>query len=473
MSIIRLNPHVNVLTFFYAFLCDSMSTILRIGSLMKVGFGSAGVEIIRKNLERGRSQNMLTFSSQGSTVSCIFVFCDIRNFTDATECLQEEVFVFTNQIAAVVHSYCAAYGGSANKNIGDAFLLSWSLDDVADGLGYTAKNNQADKALLAVVRMCMSLRYDEYYMGKMSQFARDALVTKLKNREGPIVQMGFGLHAGKAVQGAIGSQKKIDATYVSESVERSEFLESSTKKYGLLLLMSDDFHRLLDQRNKRRCRKVDQILMREDDGNEEEDDVSGEIMDLLTFDIDIDAWWGQGSAVEGITSAEQESVEYTVPKKQARQKPRKLSLFTGSNEPGDREAEMPSDLAMSKARRIMHGLEEVENSGMFGSKQREKKLNAGRRPEFLVLPRGPALYNANVWSNQDMRKIRERYSDGIFFQKFNSGLQAFYNRDWEHALECFSTVLSRFDDGPSRYFLNQIEKNNGKPPKDFRGYGVA
>lgn len=43
---------------------------------------------------------------------------------------------------------------------------------------------------------------------------------------------GFGLHAGKAVQGAIGSQRKLDATYLSEAVERAEFLESSTKIYG-------------------------------------------------------------------------------------------------------------------------------------------------------------------------------------------------------------------------------------------------
>jgi hypothetical protein len=45
---------------------------------------------------------------------------------------------------------------------------------------------------------------------------------------------GFGLHAGKAVQGAIGSPRKLDATYISESVERAEFLESSTKTYGEL-----------------------------------------------------------------------------------------------------------------------------------------------------------------------------------------------------------------------------------------------
>jgi hypothetical protein len=77
-----------------------MSTILRIGSLMKVGFGSAGVEIIRNYLQIGQNNNQLHLNSQGVTVACIFLFCDIRQFTDATECLQEEVFVFTNRIAA-------------------------------------------------------------------------------------------------------------------------------------------------------------------------------------------------------------------------------------------------------------------------------------------------------------------------------------------------------------------------------------
>lgn len=127
------------------------STILRIGSLMKVGFGSAGVEIIQNNLEKGHNKNMLILNSQGSTVSCIFLFSDIRQFTDATEQLQEEVFVFTNRIAAVVHSICNSFGGAANKNIGDAFLLSWSLDDKGSNessIGpLKAKSNQADKAL--------------------------------------------------------------------------------------------------------------------------------------------------------------------------------------------------------------------------------------------------------------------------------------------------------------------------------------
>jgi hypothetical protein len=44
-------------------------------------------------------------------------------------------------------------------------------------------------------------------------------------------------------------------------VEQAEFLESSTKKYGVPVLMSDTFYDLLDNSNKYRCRKVDQLLL--------------------------------------------------------------------------------------------------------------------------------------------------------------------------------------------------------------------
>ena len=57
----------------------------------------------------------------------IFGFCDIRNFTDITEILQEGVMSFVNTIAQIVHSEVHSHDGKANKNIGDAFLLVWKF----------------------------------------------------------------------------------------------------------------------------------------------------------------------------------------------------------------------------------------------------------------------------------------------------------------------------------------------------------
>jgi class 3 adenylate cyclase len=481
-----------------------MSTILRIGSLMKVGFGSAGVEIIRNNLQKGQSKNMLILNSQGSTVSCIFLFCDIRQFTDATECLQEEVFVFTNRIAAVIHSICHSYGGAANKNVGDAFLLSWSLEDTEStrmpggnrspeaGAPLKAKSNQADKALLSVIKICISLHYDKYYLDPLSEAAKKRLHTKLKNRS-PVVRMGFGLHAGKAVQGAIGSQRKIDATYVSEAVERAEFLESSTKQYGLEMLMSGSFHRLLHPNTRRRCRKVDQILIQDDDDDdydedEYDDELKGELMELFTFDMDVDAIhrplpkakrldidaMSDAGSIAGMPG-ERKGIRRLQSLK-VRNRRRSMStsirtsalngseelLFTtgpNTNLGGDTNT-MGSPSVGGASVSSVHSLDESNNPNVQG-------------PPELVLPTGPALYSHNVWQSPDMKRIRDKFVQGLFFQKYNAGLQAFYNKDWDTAQQCFKILIENFDDGPSNYFMKQIKKHNGVPPKDFLEYGLA
>lgn len=63
-------------------------TIVKIGALLAMGFGEAGAEIVAKNMQgKGEIDPMLP----GKKVVAIFGFCDIRNFTDATEVLQEEV----------------------------------------------------------------------------------------------------------------------------------------------------------------------------------------------------------------------------------------------------------------------------------------------------------------------------------------------------------------------------------------------
>jgi hypothetical protein len=40
--------------------------------------------------------------------------------------------LFVNQIAEITHSQVDKYGGSANKNIGDAFLLVWKFKKEKD-----------------------------------------------------------------------------------------------------------------------------------------------------------------------------------------------------------------------------------------------------------------------------------------------------------------------------------------------------
>ena len=76
------------------------------------------------------------------------------------------------------------------------------------------------------------------------------------------VRLFYGLHVGWAIEGAIGSIHKIDASYLSPHVNLSSRLMSACKQYGLPLLMSHSFYTLLHPVIKMRCRLVDNILMK-------------------------------------------------------------------------------------------------------------------------------------------------------------------------------------------------------------------
>lgn len=54
------------------------------------------------------------------------------------------------------------------------------------------------------------------------------------------VSLGFGLHIGWAIEGAIGSTFKIDASYLSPNVNMANILEAATKEYGCPLLFTGD-----------------------------------------------------------------------------------------------------------------------------------------------------------------------------------------------------------------------------------------
>lgn len=90
--------------------------------LLALGYGEAGTEVIWTSIS---SIDNLELFNSGNKQIAIFGFCDIRRFTDVTEVLQEEVLIFVNTIGEIVHKTVDKYGGSANKNIGDAFLLVW------------------------------------------------------------------------------------------------------------------------------------------------------------------------------------------------------------------------------------------------------------------------------------------------------------------------------------------------------------
>ena len=65
----------------------------------------------------------------GKKIIGIFGYCSIKDFANTTEILQEQVLIFVNEIAEITHRITDQFCGSANKNIGDSFLLVWKFMD--------------------------------------------------------------------------------------------------------------------------------------------------------------------------------------------------------------------------------------------------------------------------------------------------------------------------------------------------------
>jgi class 3 adenylate cyclase len=91
----------------------------------------------------------------------------------------------------------------------------------------------ADMALFSFLKIIAKIN-------KFQHIVNYSRVDKLKQRMGNDfkVQMGFGLHFGWAIEGAIGSEHKIDASYLSPNVNIASRLEAATKQYGVPLLIS-------------------------------------------------------------------------------------------------------------------------------------------------------------------------------------------------------------------------------------------
>lgn len=69
------------------------------------------------------------------------------------------------------------------------------------------------------------------------------LKERIKNYKG--VKMGFGLHVGWAIEGPIGSEFKIDASYLGPHVNMASRLEGATKEYGTGILITGDLYSLM------------------------------------------------------------------------------------------------------------------------------------------------------------------------------------------------------------------------------------
>lgn len=227
------------------------NAIIKLGKLLALGFGEAGSEIIGKNMDDDSAT--VNAMIPGNKVEAVFGFCNIRNFTDTTEVLQDKVMVFVNQVAEIVHTIVDTWHGAANRNIGDAFLIIWRMRE-----DFTAeiRAKMAEMSVVSFIQVVAAINKSAVLKDYREH---PALLARLPNYR---VRMGFGLHYGWAIEGAIGSEFKIDASYLSPHVNMASRLEAATKHYQVLLLMSEPLAQLCRPEMVRHFRTIDHVTLK-------------------------------------------------------------------------------------------------------------------------------------------------------------------------------------------------------------------
>jgi class 3 adenylate cyclase len=235
-------------------------SLYTIGRLLGLCFGEAGAKIIGNNIASSEVGSDFNPIMPGVKGMAIFGFCDIRGFGDATEALEQEVMMFVNQIAEIVHSECDLHQGASNKNLGEAFLMVWKfpttdIDSFDEELSIRPDNrycnNIADLALISFLKINVKINK---YTHILEYGKNEKMLERIPNYK---VNMGFGLHVGWGIEGAIGSPYKIDASYLSPNVNISARLEAGTRQYGVSILISGELQEILNEPFKHITRLID------------------------------------------------------------------------------------------------------------------------------------------------------------------------------------------------------------------------
>ena len=384
-------------------------TISKIGALLALSLGDAGTEIISRNMKENSTGDVNPMIP-GKKVCAIYGFCDIRNFTGLTEVLQEKVIVFVNDIADIVHQYAFEYGGSANKNIGDAFLLVWKFDN---RFTYISKKNQelkvynceqvnqiCDMALISILKMFAGIQKSK----EISKFRN--LYDIVQKFGGDAIKIGFGISLGWSIEGAIGSNFKLDASYLSPNYNMANICEEKTKEYGVELVMCDKFVENLSNEAQKNTRILDIVY--------DEDEPVG----FYTVDFDTN------------------------------------ELL--NNEEDLDELENPEDNKKSSA-------------AMKGIKRFKKRIERRQNLEMATsIPPKKNFWNDFEQGDKDWEKMRNNYSLD-FFKYYNKGFDEFHFGDWSLAKELLQKALKfKKDDKPTQRILDIMKNYNYSKPENFK-----
>jgi class 3 adenylate cyclase len=186
----------------------------------------------------------------GQHVDCIMGWARIRHFQVATTVMKGKVMTYVNQVAEIVHGLADEFHGAACMNTGDTFLVIWSTTN----LDIDERKKMADMAVLAAVRIFGAVH-------SSATLAQYRTHPGLQQRRLLRVALSFGLHYGWAIEGAVGTEFKIDASYLSPNVHVTQTVERASQVYDVAIMITQALTTICSKEMSEECRLVDCVAI--------------------------------------------------------------------------------------------------------------------------------------------------------------------------------------------------------------------
>lgn len=165
--------------------------------------------VVSELIDRGEIDHRTKAEARELTV----LFSDIRGFTTLSETSPpEEVVALLNLYFSRQVEVIFRHGGTLDKFIGDAIMAFWGAP--------TAYPDHADRAVAAALDMSKTLEELRQDLGAL----------------GAELDVGIGVHTGRAVVGCIGSTDRLDYTAIGDTVNLASRIEGLTKGIARILV---------------------------------------------------------------------------------------------------------------------------------------------------------------------------------------------------------------------------------------------
>lgn len=161
-------------------------------------------------------------------------FSDIRGFTTLAESMEsDDVFKFLNSYFRRTISIISKNHGFIDKILGDGIMAIFP--------------NSPQDAVNASIEIVNSIK----------DWNRERAESNLKE-----IRIGIGIHFGTVSIGTVGIEERLDTTVIGDPVNVAARLESMTKQYHEIILLSENVYEKLDGITQALCKEIGETSIR-------------------------------------------------------------------------------------------------------------------------------------------------------------------------------------------------------------------